>query len=366
MNSTKLQDKKKSSFNWRNYTAAFGLIIVVILSVILSKTFLKPTNLMNVLKANSPTGMLALGMTFVLLTGGIDLAVASNAALCSVLIALTYNSVGIIPSIILTLIVGIMLGTWSGFCVTKLRTPPFIATLALQNIMRGLALVLTGATAIPISSKAFNNFASGKLPAVVCYGIFAILLVLSVIGFIRNRNKKKAIGSLLGTILVLAFGVWLCGATGGLNLLIVVFIIVFFICKFIIEKTVFGCQLYALGGNAEAARLSGVRVHKNLLIIYATSGFLAAISGVLSASRLGSGIPQLGLAGETDAIASVVLGGTSMSGGRGKISGTILGILLIGVLNNLLTLLGVTSDMQMIFKGAIVLIAVILDTSTSK
>ena len=127
-----------------------------------------------------------------------------------------------------------------------------------------------------------------------------------------------------------------------------------------------GGQIRAGGEDAGAARLSGIRVDRNIILVYVISSFLAAMGGVLAAARLGSGIPQLNIGGETDAIAAVVLGGTSMSGGAGKITGTILGILLIGVLNNLLTLLGVSSDMQMIFKGAIVLVAVILDTTNHK
>lgn len=358
---------KRAKFNWKNYTAAFGLILIVILSSILSETFLVANNLVNILKSNAPNALLALGMTYVILTGGIDLAVASVLALSGVIVAMTIGTLGLAPSILLALAFGVLNGTAVGLMVTKLRVPPFIATLGAQNVWRGVAYVVTKAAAQPISSRAFNSIGTGKLPSAVVFVLLLACLALVAADIVREKQHKgRKLVSGAVKVLILAFTAWLTASVGGMNLLIVVFVVMFFICWYILEHTVFGRQIYALGGNAEAARLSGIRVDRNIILVYVISSFLAAMGGVLAAARLGSGIPQLNIGGETDAIAAVVLGGTSMSGGAGKITGTILGILLIGVLNNLLTLLGVSSDMQMIFKGAIVLVAVILDTTSHK
>ena len=358
---------KKAKFNWKNYTAAFGLVLLVILSAAMSETFLVANNLANILKSNAPNALLALGMTYVILTGGIDLAVASVLALSGVIVAMTIGTLGLVPSVLLALAFGVLNGVAVGLMVTKLRVPPFIATLGAQNVWRGVAYVITQAAAQPISSRSFNAIGTDKLPSPVVLALLLVCLAAVIAGILReNTHRGRKLLSGVIKILILAFAAWLSISVKGINLLIVIFAVMFLICWYILEHTVFGRQIYALGGNAEAARLSGIRVDRNIIIVYAISSFLAAMGGILAAARLGSGIPQLSLGGETDAIAAVVLGGTSMSGGAGSITGTILGILLIGVLNNLLTLLGVSSDMQMIFKGAIVLIAVILDTTNYK
>ncbi|MBR5471645.1 MAG: ribose ABC transporter permease [Oscillibacter sp.] len=358
--------EKKAKFNWKDYTAAFGLILLVIISAVLSKTFLLPNNLINILKSNAPTGVMALGMTFAILTGGIDLAMASILAMSGVIVAMTINSLGIFLSVALALAFGVINGLAVGVVVTKFRVPPFIATLASQNIWRGLAYVVTGAAAKPITNLKFNNFGTDKLPMSITLIILALCAVYVVFAFLRSEQKGKKLFSTVLLLLIIAFAVWLTITGKGMSYLICVFVVAFFVCWYILEHSVYGRQVYALGGNPEAARFSGIRVDRNIILVYMISSLLAALGGVLAAARLGSGVPQLNVGGETDAIAAVVLGGTSMSGGSGKITGTILGILLIGVLNNLLTLLGVSSDLQMVFKGVIVLIAVILDTTNHK
>lgn len=357
------QIKKKIQI--KNYMAQIALVILIVVSAALSKTFLLPNNIVNIMKQIAPTGLMAFGMTCVILTGGIDLSVGSVMAVAGVIVAKTITTAGMVPSILLALLFALVTGMIVGLMITKLNVPPFIATLAGMNIWRGIALVTTGAAAIPIANPTFNSLGTAKVPAVICYVISAALVVLIILRYVKGRKKQSPV--MLGlSLVILGLVILLVTAVDGLNVQIVIFLCSFCIVFFVLEKTVFGRQVYAVGGNLDAARLSGIKADKVLCIVYMISAVCAALCGVLTAARLGSGVPQSGQAGEMDAIAATVIGGVSMTGGVGRITGTIVGIFLIGVLNNLLTLLGVSSDMQLIFKGAIVAGAVILDTYVKK
>ena len=355
-----------------DFSSVIGLILLVIISAILSPTFLKPVNLMNVITQISSASLVAIGMTFVILSGGIDLSVGSVVAFSGVVIAMTTPAIGLWPAVIFALVIGVIIGIVHGLLITQFNLPPFISTLGGLTIYRGVALVISKAAAIPITDARFDIVGSGKIgktPLMVIALLAAAALVVSFALKYKNIEKdmkSRGIGSLVLNLVVIAALTYFGFQVKGLAIQIVIAIVIFVVFSFILNKTIMGREFYALGGNLEAARLAGIKTKKNLIIIYAMSGFLAALSGVMVAARLASGTPQVANGGELDAIAATVIGGTSMTGGIGKISGTIIGVLLIGVLNNLLSLMNVSSDLKSVFKGLIIVVAVIIDMKVRK
>lgn len=298
----------------QDYGSFIALIFLVIVIGAISPDFRTVNNFLSLLRQSAINGLIAFGMTCVILTGGIDLSVGSVLALTSIICAHTIKIGLPAPlSMLIALIFGIILGTISGLMVTKSRLQPFIATLITMMGYRGLTMILSGGKPI---SRLGNN------------------LLLNQIGK----------GSFLG----IPIPVW-------------ILIIFFAIFLFVLKKTVLGRQIYATGSNAKAAELAGININNIKLIVYAVSGFMASLSGLILVSRLGSAQPTLGSGYELDAIAAVALGGTSMTGGRGKITGTLIGILIIAVLNNGLNIIGVSSYYQDVVKALVIFLAVISD-----
>ncbi|MCE5006106.1 MULTISPECIES: ABC transporter permease [Staphylococcus] len=291
-----------------------GLILLVIIISALNNAFLEPSNLFNLLRQVSINGLIAFGMTFVILTGGIDLSVGSTLALSSAMVAiLMVSGVDSIIALLLGCIFGAVLGAVNGLLITLGKMAPFIATLATMTVFRGLTLVITDGNPITNlnGSYAFQLFGRGyflgiPVPAVTMFVTFIILYIL-------------------------------------------------------LHKTVFGRQTYAMGGNEKAAFISGIKVNKLKIMIYSLAGLMSAMAGAILTSRLNSAQPTAGMSYELDAIAAVVLGGTSLTGGKGRILGTLIGVLIIGVLNNGLNLLGVSSFYQQVVKGVVIIIAVLID-----
>nr|WP_277871475.1 ribose ABC transporter permease [Brachyspira aalborgi] len=298
----------------QDYGSFIALIFLVIVIGAISPDFRTVNNFLSLLRQSAINGLIAFGMTCVILTGGIDLSVGSVLALTSIICAHTIKIGLPAPlSMLIALIFGIILGTISGLMVTKSRLQPFIATLITMTGYRGLTMILSGGKPI---SRLGNN------------------LLLNQIGK----------GSFLG----IPIPVW-------------ILIIFFSIFLFVLKKTVLGRQIYATGSNAKAAELAGININNIKLIVYAVSGFMASLSGLILVSRLGSAQPTLGSGYELDAIAAVALGGTSMTGGRGKITGSLIGILIIAVLNNGLNIIGVSSYYQDVVKALVIFLAVISD-----
>lgn len=355
-----------------DFSSVIGLILLVVISAILSPTFLKPVNLMNVITQISSASLVAIGMTFVILSGGIDLSVGSVVAFSGVVVALTAPSIGLWPAVLFSLFIGVIIGILHGLLITKFNLPPFISTLGGLTIYRGVALVITKAAAIPITDARFDVIGSGKIgtaPLLVIAVLSALALVFTFalkFKHIEKDMRSRGIGNLVLNVIIIAALTYFGFQVKGLSIQIVIAIVIFIVFTFILNKTILGREIYALGGNIEAARLAGIKTQKNLIIIYSFSGFLAALSGVMVAARLASGTPQVANGGELDAIAATVIGGTSMTGGIGKVSGTIIGVLLIGVLNNLLSLMNVSSDLKSVFKGLIIVVAVIIDMRVRK
>ncbi|WP_212391039.1 ribose ABC transporter permease [Sporosarcina beigongshangi] len=291
-----------------------GLLLIVVIITIMSPNFLTVNNLLNVLRQVSINALIAFGMTFVILTGGIDLSVGSILALTGAVTAgMMASGVDPVLAMFLGLLLGAVLGAINGVIIAKGKVAPFIATLATMTIFRGLTLVYTEGR--PISglgdSQAFQLLGKGYF-----FGIPVPVITMAI-----------------------TFGV----------------------LYFILKKTTFGRRVYAVGGNEEASSLSGISVDRIKIYVYSLTGALAALAALILTSRLNSAQPTAGSMFELDAIAAVVLGGTSLTGGRGWIVGTLIGALIIGVLNNGLNLIGVSSFFQQVVKGAVILVAVLLD-----
>ncbi len=289
---------------------AFALLMAAL--SFLSSSFLTVSNLLNIARQVSINAIIAAGMTFVILTGGIDLSVGSVLALSGAIIAgLLAAGRPVLVGIAAGLAVGALLGLVNGLVIAKGRVQPFIATLAMLTIARGATLVYTDGRPITGLPDAFVYLGAGEI--------------------------------------------------GRVPVPVVLMAAVFVIFYIVLTQTVLGRYVYAIGGNEEAARLSGVNVPFYKALVYVISGTLAAISAVILTARLNSAQPTAGAAYELDAIAAVVLGGTTLAGGEGGLGGTLLGAFIIGVLNNGLNLLDVSSFYQQVVKGIVILLAVLLD-----
>jgi ribose transport system permease protein len=305
--------------------ALFALCLVISL---LSDKFLTSNNLWNVLRQISVNVCISVGMTLVVLMAGIDLSVGSVLAFSSAVCAgLLKNGISIpsldlfigftvLGGILVSLLIGLLLGLFNGWAITKFSLPPFVATLAMLTIARGATMLYT--QGIPISNLG---------------------------------SSFEFIGS--GWFLGIPVPVWVS--------LVVVLVVVF-----ITKKTAFGRYIYAIGGNEKAAFLSGININNIKLSVYGIAGMMAGVGGILVTSRLNSAQPNAGASYELDSIAAVVIGGTSLSGGLGTVTGTVIGATIIGVLNNGLVLLNVSPFWQQVVKGLVILLAVIIDKKSKK
>jgi inositol transport system permease protein len=294
----------------------FGIICLII--SLITPQFLTVSNLTIIVTQVSINALLAFGVTFVIITGGIDLSLGSIVAVTGVTAAMLAHpdSYPVLIPIVMGLLAGLLMGAFNGFIITKSKIAPFIVTLGTMTIGRGLALILSDGRPVSNLSDSFNYLGSGT--------VF------------------------------------------GIPFLILIFILVFALCSIILNKTVLGRYIYAIGGNEQAARASGINIDRVKLSVYSISGLLAGLAGILLASRITTGQPNAGAGFELDAIAAVVIGGTSTAGGRGTMAGTLIGVLLIGVINNGLDLLNVTSYYQQVVMGIIIIGAVVLDSLNQK
>lgn len=298
----------------KSYGIFIAFFIICVIISLISPQFLTVSNWTIIFTQVSINALLAFGVTFVIITGGIDLSLGSMVAVTGVVAALLAhpNDFPIIVPIVVGLMSGVLMGAFNGFIITKTKIAPFIVTLGTMTIARGLALIITKGRPISNLCDSFNFIGGGSL-----------------------------------------FGV---------PLPIIILIFVFIICTIILNKTVLGRYIYAIGGNEQAAKVSGINVNKIKMTVYIISGLLAGLAGILLTSRVTTGQPNAGAGFELDAIAAAVIGGTSTTGGVGTIAGTMIGALLIGVINNGLDLMNVTSYYQQVVMGTIIIGAVVLDS----
>lgn len=296
-----------------------GLILFSAIVAVINPRFLSVANILNVFRQSSINAVIAIGMTFVILTGGIDLSVGSILAFCGAVSAAMLSS-GINPvlSLLVALVLGLFFGIVNGVLVSVMKLQAFIVTLVTMTFLRGATLVFTNGKPITVNDGGalFENIGGGYL-----FNI-PIPIYITLILFVAGH--------------------------------------------YILTNTRFGRYTYAIGGNEEATKLSGIKVNNIKIWIYGISGILSALAGIITTSRLFSAQPTAGTGYELDAIAAVVLGGTSLAGGVGKITGTALGVIIIGVLGNALNLLDVSSYYQRMIKAAVILIAVLIDKKSNK
>jgi len=311
--------KRLLTFFRDNMGILIGLAALVILISLMNNDFLSAQNLLNVLRQTSTNMFIAIGMTLVIILAGIDLSVGSIMAASGVVTGglIAYSGVPLWLAVLAGLLIGIIFGLINGYFIAYKFLPSFIVTLATMNIARGMAYVYTDGKPIRVMSDEFNFIGSGYLWGKIPIPVIYMIVIIVITSLIMNRTKL-------------------------------------------------GRYMYAVGGNQEAARFSGIHTKRVQLFAFTFSGFLAAFSGIALASRMFSGQPTAGMGAELDAIAAVVLGGTSMTGGSGRIGGTVIGALIIGILSNGLNLMGVNSFWQYIVKGIVILVAVYVDVSKMK
>jgi ribose transport system permease protein len=297
----------------RQFGTLIGLAVLCLILWILTPYFFTVSNLLNIAEQTSINALVAVGMTFVILSGGIDLSVGSIVALSGVVLGAALQSgQPMLVAILLALAVGLACGLVNGALISWGGLPPFIVTLGTMSIARGAALLFTEGRPVSGFDAGFRMLATGR------------------IGFIPAP--------------------------------IIVTIIVYAIAHFVLTRTTFGRYVYAIGGNEEATRLSGVAIRFHKSMIYGVSGLMSGVAAIILTARLNSAQPIAGMMYELDAIAATVIGGTSLMGGEGSLGGTLVGALIMGVLRNGLNLLGVSSFLQQIVIGAVIVVAVLLDT----
>lgn len=304
---------KKKLINQINiYRSMLILLVICIFATLLSPSFLSVTNLFNVFKQITVAGVVGCGMTFVILTGGIDLSVGSILGLSGVLAAGVLETTGNTAlAISLALAVGIVCGAVNGFFISFCEIPPFISTLGMMTLLRGCILVYTKGSPISIKEDAYKFFGKGSI--------------------------------------------------AGVPVPVIILILLFLLAHYILTQTSYGRSIYAFGGNREAARLSGISTRMTEWMAYTINGLMCGIAGVILTARLGSAQSTSGTGIEMDAIAAVILGGTSLSGGVGFVLPTVVGAMIMGIIDNILTLMNVNPHATNIVKGAVILIAVLVD-----
>lgn len=309
---------KAVSHVFSRYGILLSLICICIVLSVATPNFFSAQNLLIVLRQVSINGILAIGVTFVIIAGGIDLSLGSVIALAGVVAASFAHpdTYPLIVPLLLALLTGVAIGSINGLTITLGRVAPFIVTLGMMTIARGLALVFSNGRPVTNLSPSFNYIGGGNfLHIPVPILLFALVIIIAII---------------------------------------------------ILNKTRIGRYIYAVGGNETAAKASGIQVNRVKLFAYIICSTLAALAGIILASRITTGQPNAGIAYELDAIAAVVIGGTSLLGGKGSITGTVIGVLIIGVINNGLDLLNVSSYYQQIIKGIIIIGAALLDRRSTR
>ncbi|MCE5256309.1 MAG: sugar ABC transporter permease [Spirochaetaceae bacterium] len=387
MESTKYIFRK----NIKQYAMLIALSVIMIFFQIASHgILLVPMNITNLILQNAYVFILAIGMTLCILTGGnIDLSVGSVVAFIGALCGtfIINMKMDVTVSIILALLIGVAIGIWQGFWIAYVRIPAFIVTLAGQLLFRGLTLfILKGLTLGPFP-ESFQQISSGFVPdmlgdrpgqlnsTAMLVGAIAVLVYSFFQAKHRSTHRREGFETLplplfiiqvvLIDAVIMLLTIWLARYK-GLPIVFVIIGCLILAYSFFTSRTVPGRYLYAMGGNEKAAQLSGINTNKVLFLAYVNMGALAAVAGIAFTSRLNAASPQSGMNFELDAIAACYIGGASAYGGIGTVIGSIIGALVMGVLNNGMSIMGIGSDIQQIVKGLVLLIAVAFDVLSKK
>lgn len=375
--------------NFRQYGMVAALAVIVILfQVWTSGILLKPLNVTNIVQQNGYILILAIGMVIVIISGHIDLSVGSIAGFVGAMSAVLMikNDMPWPVAVALCLGLGALIGAWQGFWIAYVGIPSFIVTLAGMLVFRGATQYLLEGQSIAPFPRSFSQVSSGFLPEIggggglyhwptVILGVF--VMAAAVWQQVRQRRTQSRYGfdvSPLGwfvfkcaaIVAALAAFTLLLASYRGVPVVGIILAVAFIIYAFVMRSTVFGRQVYAVGGNEAAARLSGVKTKRVTFLVFVNMGLLSALAGLLFAARLNSATPQAGIGMELEAIAAAFIGGASASGGVGTVLGAIIGGFVLGVLNNGMSLIGIGSDVQQVIKGLVLLAAVGFDIYNKK
>lgn len=356
--------------------------IILFFGIVTQGVMFRPMNISNLFMQNSYVIFLAVGMFFCILTGNVDLSVGSVVAVSGAMLGFMIVQKGMPTpvAIVITLLVGILIGVFQGSFIAFMNVPPFIVTLAGMLMFRGLTMVILQGQSLSPFSKSFQYFSSGfVLPRARFIGINIICLFLIIIsalviiwsGLRKRKNRMKygfevpsvKVMVLKMAVMIAAISAVILGLSAyrGMPFILIVLIVLTLIYSFISVKTPLGRHIYAVGGNKNAAKLSGVRTKRIMFLVYVNCAFLATIAGIVVTGRLNVATAKAGNSYELDAIAACYIGGCSASGGAGTIMGAIVGATVMGVLNNGMSILGIGTDMQQVVKGMILLLAVTFD-----
>ncbi|TGE00168.1 multiple monosaccharide ABC transporter permease [Methylobacterium nonmethylotrophicum] len=374
---------KAFSGSLRDYGMILCLVgIVIFFQFFTDGALLRPLNLTNLVLQNSYIVVMALGMLLVIVAGHIDLSVGSTAGFIGAFAAVLMVQMGLhpLPATLACLVAGGLIGAAQGWWVAYLRIPSFIVTLAGMLVFKGLTLALLAGQSVGPFPPDFQKLSSGFIPDVVTGGslrVTSVLVGVALALILVGSNLRRRIGqqrqgftaepmaafalkNALVAAVIVAFSTWLATYRGLPNVLIVMFALIL-LYRFVTSRMVIGRRIYALGGNEKAAKLSGINTERLTFLTFVNMGVLAALAGLIFAARLNTATPKAGLGFELDVIAACFIGGASASGGVGKVTGAVVGALIMGVMNNGMSILGIGIDYQQVIKGLVLLGAVSID-----
>ncbi|KOC91481.1 xylose ABC transporter permease XylH [Winslowiella iniecta] len=355
------------------------LLIMLFFTWMTDGAYLSARNISNLLRQTAITGILAVGMVFVIISAEIDLSVGSMMGLLGGVAAIFDVWLGwpLPLTILVTLALGLLLGAWNGWWVAYRKVPSFIVTLAGMLAFRGILVGITNGTTVAPTSPAMSQIGQSYLPDGIGFGFGVVGLLLFIGWQWRLRLRRQSMGlpqasatgsvtrQSLTAILVLG-AIWLLNDYRGVPTPVLILCLLLLAGMFMATRTAFGRRIYAIGGNLDAARLSGINVARTKMAVFAINGLMVAIAGLILSSRLGAGSPSAGNIAELDAIAACVIGGTSLAGGIGTVAGAVMGAFIMASLDNGMSMMDVPTFWQYIVKGAILLLAVWMDSATKR
>lgn len=372
--------------NVRDYGMFIALaVIMAIFSYLSGGLFLSPRNISNLFNQTGYIAVLAVGMTLVIIIRHIDLSIGFVAGFIGAVAAIlmVQYQVNVWLAIIIVLALGTLIGLWNGFLIAKMNLPAFVATLAGMLIFRGALLQVTSSTGtIIIPNRIFNMISNGFIPDIMEGRLHVLTLIIGFLGiayyifseFKTRQSKIKYnfdvvsmplfLSKLFFVSAIISWIVWILANFNGISYTVIIVGVVVMIYHTLMSKTVLGRHIYAVGGNPDAAALSGISVNKITMIVFSSMGFLAALSGIMFASRLQSATVTAGTLFELDAIAAAFVGGVSAKGGVGRVTGSIIGAIVMASLSSGMNLIGLDISLQYIVRGLVLVIAVVFDVKT--
>ncbi len=367
-------------FDVRTYTMIAALIVMWIgFTYLTDGSFIKPRNISNLVRQMAIVGVMGTGMVLVIVSGGIDLSVGSVMGFigCVAAALQVWGGMGTFEAIVISLFIGLFIGSIQGALIAYTDVPAFIITLGGMLVFRGGILAVTRGTTVAPLQPSLLYFGQAYLGNFLGIMIAAVTILFLIYSRISNRKAQKKYNNLTEPLGVMVFrcvvlsvfiiiAVSVLNSYRGIPVPVLIMLVLVVILSFIAEKTTFGRRIYAIGGNIDSAKYSGINVRKNLVMVYCLNGLMAAIAGLILAARLNAGTPQAGMNLELDAIAAAVIGGTSMSGGVGRVSGAILGGIIMATIDNGMSMMNLDAYWQYIVKGIILITAVWFDMKTKK